>query len=218
MLLNASLSAQNRLRYLLFAAIAIVGTLVIWTTHSLDGKQLTSTVGSWPAAVASHFMDDKGDSNNIDRIPTSNATTDSMNPPHFILIGDSTTRGQAEDGGGWGDAFLWLLSRGATGVNHGINGALSTGYYGSPTWKDAMQEVRQAVVSRAVYVTIQVRTTIPLTPHVSSILSILCSGLTYSSLAIMTRRPTATSRSISIKRLSPVWRKTSLRMAVRPSW
>ncbi|CAK7267401.1 hypothetical protein SEPCBS57363_002573 [Sporothrix epigloea] len=160
MLLNASLSAQSRLRYLLFAAVGIVGTLVIWAAHSLDGKQLASTVGTWPAAVASHFTDDNGDSNSNNSIPTSNATTDSMNPPHFILIGDSTTRGQAEGGGGWGDAFLWLLSRGATGVNHGVNGALSTGYYGSPTWNDAMQEVRQAAVFRTVYVTIQVGTPI----------------------------------------------------------
>ncbi|CAK7263539.1 hypothetical protein SEPCBS119000_000542 [Sporothrix epigloea] len=147
MLFNASLSAQSRLRYLLFAAVAVVGTLAIWAARTSDGKQLTQTVAAWPAAVAAHFSDNVGGGE-------SNATV-SLDPPHFILIGDSTTRGQSEDGGGWGNAFLWLLSRGATGVNHGVNGALSTGYYRSPTWNDAMQEVRQAAVSRAVYVTIQ---------------------------------------------------------------
>ncbi|KAL1893592.1 hypothetical protein Sste5346_006423 [Sporothrix stenoceras] len=75
--------------------------------------------------------------------------------PYFILIGDSTTRGQLQNGGGWGDAFLWLLARGAEGTNQGVNGALSTGYFHSPMWNDAMQAVRAYSPARKVYVTIQ---------------------------------------------------------------
>ena len=151
MLLNIAQPARSRLRYLLFAAVGMLGILVLWTANSSDGRQLTATVTAWPATVASHFSDD------ADSIPTSDASSDGLsNPPHFLLIGDSTTRGQSEGGGGWGNAFLWQLSRGATGVNHGINGALSTGYFHSPMWENAMQEIRQAVIFRTVYVTIQV--------------------------------------------------------------
>ncbi|CAK7237052.1 hypothetical protein SCUCBS95973_009816 [Sporothrix curviconia] len=144
MLFNATQPARSRMRYFIFAAVGVMGILVLWTVHISDGKQLTKTVAAWPAAAASHFSADDDDT-----IP------ESENPPHFILVGDSTTRGQSEEGGGWGNAFLWQLARGATGVNHGYNGALSTGYFGSPAWENAMIEVRQAAVFRTVYVTIQ---------------------------------------------------------------
>ncbi|CAK7213793.1 hypothetical protein SBRCBS47491_001926 [Sporothrix bragantina] len=156
MLFNATQPARSRLRYFFFAAVGVFGILALWTASSSDGKKLTKTVAAWPAAVASHFSDEDDNISSTDSIAASDAnSSDLANPPHFILIGDSTTRGQAEDGGGWGNAFLWQLSRGATGVNRGVNGALSTGYFGSPMWEQAMLEIRQAVVFRTVYVTIQ---------------------------------------------------------------
>ncbi|EPE09140.1 gdsl-like lipase acylhydrolase [Ophiostoma piceae UAMH 11346] len=75
--------------------------------------------------------------------------------PLFILVGDSTTNGQLRDGGGWGDAFLWLLMRDAEGVNRGANGAVSTHYYNSSMWTDTIDKVKAAVPFRKVYVTIQ---------------------------------------------------------------
>ena len=75
--------------------------------------------------------------------------------PLFILVGDSTTNGQLHDGGGWGDAFLWLLMRDAEGVNRGVNGAVSTHYHDSPMWTSTIDKVKAAVPFRKVYVTIQ---------------------------------------------------------------
>lgn len=75
--------------------------------------------------------------------------------PYFVLVGDSTTRGQLQNGGGWGDAFLWQLAHGAEGANQGVNGALSTGYFHSPMWNDALTTIRSYSPARKVYVTIQ---------------------------------------------------------------
>lgn len=75
--------------------------------------------------------------------------------PLFILVGDSTTNGQLNEGGGWGDAFLWLLMRDAEGVNRGANGAVSVNYYNSVMWTDTIAKVEAAVPFRKVYVTIQ---------------------------------------------------------------
>ncbi|CAK7199217.1 hypothetical protein SEUCBS139899_001890 [Sporothrix eucalyptigena] len=151
MVLSGTQPGRSRLRYLLFAALGVIGIVFLWTTTGTDTKQLKEVVSSWPAAVASHFSDADNDS-----IPSSEvAQGDPANAPYFVLIGDSTTRGQAKDGGGWGDGFLWLLTRGASGVNRGFNGALSTGYFHSPIWEEAIEDIRKMAASRNVYVTIQ---------------------------------------------------------------
>lgn len=181
MLLNGGQPSRSRLRILLFAAIALFGIIFIWTTSGTDGTQLADVVSSWPAAVASQFSSDGGVDENevpsgggrkyeepippsLELPPTTDNTDDkgavhkvvvTTDAPYFVLIGDSTTCGQAKNGGGWGDAFLWCLARGAEGLNYGVNGALSTGYFHSPMWMDAMEEVHLNAPARPVYVTIQ---------------------------------------------------------------
>ncbi|KJR89975.1 esterase [Sporothrix schenckii 1099-18] len=180
MLLNGG---GRRLRIFLLTVFGLLGVIFLWATSDTDSTQLKEAVASWPAAVASHFAFDGGGSQDGDpggfpyvgggrkydepvppppALPPTGDSHDAgassmgaTGAPYFVLIGDSTTCGQAKEGGGWGDAFLWQLARGAQGVNYGVNGALSTGYFHSPIWNAAMQEVRTNALARPVYVTVQ---------------------------------------------------------------
>lgn len=76
-------------------------------------------------------------------------------PPFFVLAGDSTTAVQSAGGGGWGDGFLSLLTRGAAGVNLGHNGATTVSFVAGGDWNNSLAYARNHSKHYDVYVTIQ---------------------------------------------------------------
>lgn len=76
-------------------------------------------------------------------------------PPFFVLAGDSTTAVQSAGGGGWGDGFLSLLTKGAAGVNLGHNGATTASFVAGGDWNNSLAYARNHSRHYDVYVTIQ---------------------------------------------------------------
>ena len=92
-------------------------------------------------------------------------------PVAFFLAGDSTTA----TNGGWGDAFLPLLSNNATGINYGHGGATTVSFVAGGDWASVINSVKEHRNDYHPYVTIQVCKLVPL-PSKRSMKKILTRG------------------------------------------
>lgn len=82
-------------------------------------------------------------------------------PAYFLLVGHSTTAKPKElsygIAGGWGDGFLALLAKPASGANYGHNGRDTFNYRSGGDFANVMKDLKAHKDSRDVYVTIQAR-------------------------------------------------------------
>jgi hypothetical protein len=84
----------------------------------------------------------------------------SSKPPYFLLVGDSTTAKPKEASygitGGWGDGFLALLNKPASGVNYGHNGRTTIDYRSGGDFDKVIKDLKANKDKKDVFVTIQV--------------------------------------------------------------
>lgn len=88
------------------------------------------------------------------------ASRQAPKPAYFLLVGDSTTAKPKEASygitGGWGDGFLALLSKPASGVNYGHNGRTTVDYRSGGDFANVIKDVKENKDGKEVWVTIQV--------------------------------------------------------------
>lgn len=147
---------RSQLRIVVVVAINLMAGLLIWSSSRLgDGGERDDFVpiyAEWPGLmVPSHYSGDGGDRSLQQLLPDSHNT-----PPLFVLMGDSTTCGYSRGCGGWADGFLWLLTRGAEGIDLAYSGASSLDFRDNPIFTDALVTVYDNSRLRKVYVTLQV--------------------------------------------------------------
>jgi hypothetical protein len=87
-------------------------------------------------------------------VPSNLSAPSLAKPPSFLLGGDSTTQTKT----GWGDAFLSLIQKPATGVNFGRGGRTTVNYRtDSGGLPKLLAEVAKDAGQYTVYATLQVR-------------------------------------------------------------
>jgi hypothetical protein len=88
------------------------------------------------------------------------ASRQAPKPAYFLLVGDSTTAKPKEASygitGGWGDGFLALLQKPASGVNYGHNGRTTIDYRTGGDFGNVIRDLKSNKEGREVWVTIQV--------------------------------------------------------------